>query len=359
MDDAWALQGCTVTRLWWERDEDWSIRRTHRELRAWLQGVQEAARHTHMDAVLLHYSVFTWGRRGLPVHVPLLARGLANLNAPLALLLHEFAYPLRRRGWRGASWAVTQRLALLPMMAVAGGAIVTSEDRVRWLSSRPWLPSRALVAVPVFSNLPGPPARREPGRETRSMDLRVGVLGYGNETFAADPVAGAIALLASRGVDTRLLMIGAPGVESARGREWSVAAERAGCAQALRFTGTLTLPDLSSAVAEQDVIVLPDTLGPTPGKTSLAAALSHGVPVVALDGPSRWEALVQQRAVVLASDAEGVAAALLTLWEDRDARKLQGDQGRAFYLERMAADVVAMQVVTFLQSLNSSVGSRA
>ena len=66
------------------------------------------------DAVLLHYSVFSYSHRGVPlfVHPTLLARCAAR-GHPLIAVMHEFAYPWRLGGARGKVWALTQRALLL------------------------------------------------------------------------------------------------------------------------------------------------------------------------------------------------------------------------------------------------------
>ena len=46
-------------------------------------------------------------------------------------------------------------------------------------------------------------------------------------------------------------------------------------------------------------IALVDEEGPTSRRTMLAAALAHGRPVVATDGPNRWDAPVTEGAIVL------------------------------------------------------------
>src|SRR5207249_11527553 len=43
--------------------------------------------------VLLHYSVFSYSYRGMPVFVPGILAALARARIPLLTILHEFVYP--------------------------------------------------------------------------------------------------------------------------------------------------------------------------------------------------------------------------------------------------------------------------
>lgn len=342
-------RGVEVTTCWWERDAGWGLARSVRELRRWLQEAVFPRPHPPPDRVLWHYSVFTYGHRGIPVLAPLLARSLTRVGAPVVALLHEMAYSFGGRGWRGTTLALTQRAALAGLMRSAAGAIATTEERARWLQERSWLPRRPVAFVPVCPGIP--PAAPRPALNG-SRCPSIGVFGFGAEGFAPEPVASALARLRGWGLPARLVLVGSPGGESPQASAWSRAAAEAGCADALDFTGTLDPDALAEAIAGLGVLVMPDRGGPSPRKTTMAAALAHGTPVVAFDGPHRWEPLVREGAVVLSPPVgDALAERLEPLLRDGQLRSLQGERGAAFYSRRMAPGAVAEEVLRFLQSV--------
>jgi glycosyltransferase involved in cell wall biosynthesis len=341
----------SVTTLWWEREEAWTLARTWRDLQSWLDHFERAVRENQFHAIVFHYSVFTWAHRGVPVFGPPLARRLGRCTTPAVVMLHELAYPFHLGDWRGNTWAVVQRAGLVPLLRWCDGALVTTDDRARWVSERRWLSTRPIAVVPVFSNVPPPDTGRRPGDGSFS----IGIFGYGSAAFDPQPVMHALARLAARDGGVRLVLVGAPGEQSPEGRRWRAAAAGVGCASSVHFTGVLEPRRLSAALAGIDIVLFPDIAGPTSRKTTLAAALAYGKPVVALEGPQRWEDLVRAGGVVIARDGEDMAAAIEALRGDPLLRRRQGERGAAFYLQRMAPDVIAARVTAFLEGITAEV----
>lgn len=346
-------RGVEVITSWWERDPGWGPARSARELGRWSARVARIAGDLRPDRVLWHYSVFTYAHRGIPVLAPLLPRALRSAGVPVVALLHELAYSFDRRGWRGPVLALTQRVALAGVLRSCAGAIVTTEQRALWLRGRPWLPRRPVAFVPVCAGVPAGTGE-SPGRCGRRPS--VGVFGFGAEGFVPAPVASAVASLRTGGLDARLVLVGAPGAESAAGRAWRLAAAAAGCTDALDFTGTLEPGGLAEAIAGLDVLILPDEGGPSSRKTTMAAALASAKPVVAFDGPHKWDPLVSERALVLTPPTgESLAAELEALLRDDRRRKLQAERAADFYRRRMAPEVVAESVLAVLESARGGV----
>lgn len=318
LSDALAEQGAMVASVWVEQPGGFS---------STVRLAQQLWRRSRddVDVIVLHYSVFAYASHGIPVGLPLLALVLGRFRAPVVLLAHELVYPWRRRGWRGAVHAATQRAALVPLVAGSDAVIVTTEDRVGWFRSRRWLPCRPVFCAPVFSNIPRQPA----GAGQEDVPGRVGVFSFGAEGLDADLVTRAVAAASVSVGAAHLTMIGAPGEHGATGRRWRAAADAVGCP--LTFTGVLDEAELSGELARCQVVVFADPAGPSSRKTSLAAALVHGRAVVALDGPHRWVDLVEAGAVVLADPvASHVAAALVRLLVDDVARAELASRALAF-----------------------------
>jgi glycosyltransferase involved in cell wall biosynthesis len=141
-------------------------------------------------------------------------------------------------------------------------------------------------------------------------------------------VVEAVSSLRDRGIDARLLLAGQTGPFR---RPTSLNGS-------LITSGTGSRADVSSALAAADVYVHPDPVGPAPGRRgSLAAALAHGLALVAYDGPDRDHRLEHGRNCVLV-DADGarVTEALQALALDPGRRRLLGDALKQTYEDSFA-----------------------
>ena len=323
---ALADTGIATSMHWLERRET-SLLGARSELSAWTRPLSLELDARPPDAVLLHYSVFSYSHRGVPVFVHPMLAALHTSRIPLLAMMHEMAYPWRYSGLRGDVWALSQRALLIDVMRACGAAIVTADARVQWLASRRWLPARRVLVAPVFSNLP-PPAAQPPGRRSHQV---IGLFGYSYEGAAPALVLDAVRLLKGRGVELRLRLLGAPGRASAPGEAWLAAARTRELQSALSFSEALPAQELSDELAACDVLIFPDAAGPSSRKGSLAGALASGRPVVALAGPNTWVKLLEaQAACVVAPTAEALAQAVGALLADGGQREALGARGHAF-----------------------------
>jgi glycosyltransferase involved in cell wall biosynthesis len=346
-------QGVQTSRVWWERDLRLDARATTRAARAWLERLTAEAEAQRPDWILLHYTAFMYAYRGIPMLTPVLARTVARTGVPTVPLLHELTMPFTGRGWRGITWASLQRPALRPLVSASAALITTTEDRARWLRTRWWLPRRTVACVPVFSNLPDLP---RPDTAPRPTPLRLAVFGFGGETLV-EPVVSALTALRRPGADVELVLVGAPGAAGPLAERWRRAAARAGCDDAVSFTGVLA-PDLVvEALDAADVVVFPDAAGPSARKTTLAASLARGRPVVAFAGGVGWPELVAARAVeVVPPSAAELARVLSDLIADTERRTALGTRARAFYERRISVERGVASILELL--LHLEVGSR-
>lgn len=302
--------------------------------------IVRGARDGRADALLLHYSVFAFSHRGIPVGVPGLAARLKRLGVPLVVYAHEFACPWLNRGWRGGAQAATQRLALVPLLSVAARLLVTTPERVGWLTARPWLPRCPVTFVPVASNISPDPS----SKAIIPVEGRIGLFSFSDQSLAVELLAGAVADVARRTGCGQLVLIGAPGPDSRDAERWRRAASSMGCP--LIFTGTATRAEVSRQLAACEVVVLPDPAGPSPRKSSLAAALAHGRPVIALRGPYTWQEFLRSQALVEAEATRpALAAALIQLLRDPKRREALGARARSFYERRLAIEASAETVM--------------
>jgi glycosyltransferase involved in cell wall biosynthesis len=330
--NALAEQGAQPSMHWLERRQR-SLPGAAREVSAWTRRVAGALRERRPDAVLWHYSVFSYSHRGVPVFVHPTIAALRRSHIPVVAMMHELAYPWRYSGMRGDVWALTQRAALIEVMGRSAGAIVTADDRVDWLASRAWLPARPLRVAPVFSNLPAPAERP---RHEPSQQL-LGLFGYSYEGAALSLVLDALAQLRGAGADVRLRLLGAPGRSSFAGQAWLSAARSRGLQDALSFSEPLPAQELSDELAACDVLLFADSSGPSSRKGTLAASLASGRPVVALDGRNRWAKLIEADAIcVVAANAGALAQEVAGLLQESHRREALGARGRSFAEREMS-----------------------
>lgn len=311
-------------------------------LRAGLALVRAVRDLTAEDTVLWHYSSMAMGYRGIPG--PGILHGLAarRRRARVVTVLHEPVYPWGRRGWRGRVQSATQWMALAPVVLGSDALILTvpaRAARIRRLTRRP------MSTVPVFCTLP----IAEEAPAGGGGGGGIGVLAYAGDGARPDVVVGALRRLDRPGL--RVMLLGGPGSASRDGAEWRRRAAGAGLGDRVEFTEVVPPGVLSARVTRCDLVVFANDLGPSSRRTTLAAALAHGRPVVALDGPERWQALVDDGAIALVSPhADELATVLGRLLDDPAARARLGARGKEFHDRHMTLDRVTDAIAAVLSS---------
>ena len=344
---ALGAEDVVCSRHWLSRS-DGSIADGRATFKAWSEELETALREERPDAVVLHYSVFSYAHRGIPLFVHRALAAPRAAGTPLVTVLHEYAYPWRFGGPRGAVWAVTQRTVLLDVMRASAGVLVTAPARAEWLSSRRWLPSREIAFAPVFANLPSPSASADAAQREGHV---AGLFGYAYEGADRDLVLDALGILRDADPAIRLRLLGAPGADGPAAEAWLAGARSRGLEQALSFSGVLAAQDLIDELAGCDVLLHPEPSGPTSRKGTLAGSLASGRPVVALDGPRSWRELRdREAALIVAPRAAALADGVASLLRDRDRADQLGARGREFAEREMGVQRSARAVRGLLDS---------
>jgi glycosyltransferase involved in cell wall biosynthesis len=312
------------------------------EVGAWAGALASELEAARAEAVLLHYSVFAFAHRGVPVYARAVLAAIRRSRLPLVTFAHELAYPWRLGGVRGKIWAATQRVALRDVVGASSALVASSDARVAWLRSRPWLARRPTSVAPVFSNLPmalDPTSALGLAPAPAPPAGRLGLFGYGHEGVDVATVLDGLRAARERAGDVRLTLLGAPGSPSPAAARWRHEAAARGIAGAIEFSGRLPAQQLAEQLAACDVLLFAERGGATSRKTTLAASLSSGRPVVALDGPNGWRELSRAQAVVIVEpDAPALADALARLLADDEERARQGRLGRSFAASAMSVE---------------------
>jgi glycosyltransferase involved in cell wall biosynthesis len=340
----------TRCSMHWLSREPASFVKSRARVCDWADGLARELSDLRPSAALLHYAPVAYGHRGVPLFLHATLAAIRRAKPPTLCVAHELAYPWGRAGARGRTWAASQRLGLLELLARSSAMLVTADFQHDWLATRRWLPRRPMLVAPVFSNLPAPDAPTKPLQDAPL----IGVFGYAYQGVERSVVLDAFALLRRGGSSARLALLGAPGRGSAAAEEWLAGARARGVEELLAFHGPLPAQQLSNELAGCDVLVSCARLGPSSRKGTLAGSLASGSAVVALDGPLRWQELLDAHAVeVVAPTAQALGDALTRLLADGPGRAALGARGREFARSRMGLRRTAAAVLELLAEIDA------
>ncbi len=308
-------------------------------IRAWddYHAIASAVRDAQPQVILWQYNPFAVGRRGLAPGAGSLARSLSRI-APIALYAHELWFPWGRSGAKGALWALSQRISTRAVLRSCARWIVTTEAREVELAG---LDASRVVRIPVGTNV-APTGVRDRARfgipEDAFVLAHLGSAGPGRDLA---PAFRAISALRARGVDARLFLVGNTGPFSTP----------ASLSDAVVMTGTAPLGELSTALASSDAYLHADPVGPSAGRrTTLVAALAHGLPVIAYRGPDHASELVEGHNILMIDRSDAQLAGAIEGLRDDPARTLAlGAAAYATYEAHFAWPVIADRVVEVLR----------
>jgi glycosyltransferase involved in cell wall biosynthesis len=285
------------------------------------------------DIMLVQYNPFSWGPRGFAPQLPAwMARSRPDRRL-LATMIHEpFVAPTDLRTTVMAAW---QRPQLALIKALSDRVLAPSADAAR--RARGW--GQRIPVVPVGSNLPDRRGGRAAARE------RLG-LGDGDLVLVTFERSGAgrlhahvaAAVEAAREVaSVHLLVLGA-GAKSPPDLHPSVS---------VRVAGPLPDDEVALRLAASDVFLANYEDGLSTRRTSLVAALQHGLPVVGTTVGRTDDLLLRCDGIVAvpAHDVLGYASAVRSLAAGHEERSRRGDAARSLFEEHFDWAVVARRVL--------------
>ncbi len=261
----------------------------------------------------------------LPIYLRRRAPGIKvvttfhDLRAPY---LFPKAGPLRPASLRmmDSSSAATVATNQADLSALGGAGLGSGGSVKRWL-------------IPIGSNLEcTPPAdfdrsqwRRQIGATTDT--LIVSYFGFMNDSKGVEFLIQALEILAGRGLDWRLLIVGGEtGQSDPTNRSYSdrilqlIKSRR--LEERVYWTGFVAGEQVSAALLSSDLCALPFRDGASLRRGSLLAALTHGLPVVTTFPEQPDPLLVDGENVALTErdSPSALADAIEQMWLDPDAR---------------------------------------
>lgn len=276
-------------------------------------------------AVIVQYNPFAWGRWGLAPSLPL-ALALVRLGRPKVRVItavHEAYVPVR--DFRSLLMSTWQRAQMRILLALSHSALAMTGHLTDELS-RGW-PHRRVKHVPVGSNLPDERAARGAARGAAGYEGRLVVasLSTGHESHLGGYVARAAAAVAENSAQpTVLLLLGKNNVLSGEGVR---AVERTVA------PGFLDARSLARALSTADLFLAPFADGASTRRTSLMAALQHGIATITTRSEHTDVALAESEAFGFAAvdDLAGFVAQATRMGADAETRAERALAGRALF----------------------------
>jgi glycosyltransferase involved in cell wall biosynthesis len=300
-----------------------------------LRGISSLA-----GGVLLQYNPFSYGRWGFAPWLPLDLRALRRAGIPVAVMIHEaFVGATAGRQRLLAAWQRVQLRLILEQSQLAFTSTEGLIETVRGIGV-----DVPIHHLPVASNLPDERLARDATRLRLGLsddDLALVAFGTGHPSQLTKWVSRAA--LASKSVEARTVVLN---LGAGASRLTDIEAE-----MRVVTPGELSAGDLAAHIAAGDVFVAPFSDGVSTRRTTVMAALQHGLPVVGTRGFATDSVL---------SSAPGALALVecgrLDLLENevREAVANRGKRAdmsraaRALYESRFSWDVIAGQMLDHL-----------
>ena len=254
-----------------------------------------------------------------------------------AVTVHEYAVPAAASVRRVAGRVV------LPLVIAVAGALTSHVVTTIGLTDRRlrrllFWKRRRIALVPVGANiLPG--AAAVPPRTDAAGRPVVCTLFGQPAAMSAEAVAAVGAWARGEGERVRVRWVG-----RARDEIVDFCARRCGLPpDTVEVLDHQPAAAVSALLASSDLFLAPLVDGVSTRRTTVVAALAHGLPVVGTDGPSTDPVLRESAACALAPAGEpaGLVARLRTVAADAGARERMGRAARALYESQFTWDAIA------------------
>lgn len=293
------------------------------------------------DALLVQYNPFLYGRWGFAPWLPFVLWRMrcSRVRPRIALMVHEPFVPMIN--WRWRIMGVWQRLQLFVLRLSADIVFVSIEAWAQHLGNSNG--EGPIYHLPVGSSLPDGRRFRKQQRELLGADEHTVVLatfGQNHPARLQRCVVESANALKEAGRRVILLNLGAN------------APPLTGLDDAVRAysPGNLPADELARWLAAADVYLAPFVDGASTRRTTLMAAMQHGLPIVATDGPLTDSVLREAGALRLVPMQllDQFPREVRMLVESPDARRFQGARARDQYVQCFDWPVTTSRLLSLL-----------
>ena len=238
------------------------------------QRLEQFARDSNADWMVLQFNPFGYGRRGYNPVLPKVMQRLAAMGKPrLAMMAHETYTPFVNL--KLSVMALYQRPQFRKLLRASEVTFFSMEKSVG--IHRGWAPGRTMIHLPVGSNIPPVLIERAAARERLGIapdEVVLGVFGTAHASRLLDLVAHSVRHVQEKGVKVRLLYVGPDGGAFA-GQFRGV-----GCIT----DGPHPADEVSRRLVAMDVFLATYADGISSRRGAFIAALQHGLPIAATVG---------------------------------------------------------------------------
>jgi len=303
------------------------------------------------DWILVPYVPHAYGRGGVNLALPLALVRERLKGRRVLLLVHELYADLSLFPLRHLVAALVQRAMFWLAVIAARGIAVSIESwtmRLRHAWPIRWTRAR-IFHLPSPSNIEPVPTDREGVRRQFGIREEEIVLAFFGTLHISKKrlwLLRSVEALSAKGIPVRLLLIGPDSQEL-------LALATTEVREKILTLGYADAATVSRSLQASDIFLLPLDDGVSTRRSSLMAALSHGLPVVGTVGRLTDESLKRSDALRLApaDDLEAFLRHVLILAEDAEQRQELAERGRALYHERYSWPVVVERLLPVLHDL--------
>ncbi|MBI3950637.1 MAG: glycosyltransferase family 4 protein [Acidobacteria bacterium] len=317
-----------------------------------IQIVSRLLRQLEPDWLLVQYVPHMYGRGGVNLMLPLWLWWWRWRGGAVLLLIHELYIPWSLAPRRIFA-AVAQRLMLVMSIAAARRVGVSTEVWHRklerlfpfWRSRFHHLPTPSNIPVAQLSESERTSVRQQIG--LASDELVLGYFGTLHDSKLMEYVMESLHRLETAGQRARLLCIGPASeelIQSLNGisHQWN---DRVIC------TGYLESSRVSQYLSVTDIFLLPLIDGVSSRRSSLMAAFSHKVPIVATFGEGTDRTLLESAALALSpvEDESAFLENVCALAADETRRRQLGEAGGKLYQNQFGWPIVIRRLLSMLE----------
>ena len=308
-----------------------------------VSAIGDALRESQPDWAILQYNPFSYGRRGLNLHLPRLMRRVREYspNTKLAVMFHEMYVPMN--SWKFAAMTPYQRWQYFQLARAADVVFVSIEP---WAQRTARLfKSKPVYHLPVGSNIPRVAIDSQEARARLGVaedEIIVGVFGTAHVSRLLHLIGPAAQAVRSAGCRVRLLYVG-PDEQTVRKYAGDVPLICGGC---------LSPAEVSNQLSAVDIFLATYIDGISTRRGAMMAGLQHGLAIVGTQAFNTDTELrdLHEKAMLLVEVGDTVAfeRAIARLAADRNLRVRLGQGAANWFNNHYAWPVIAQRMMSGL-----------